>query len=257
MIRAGLIVLAAGLRQNDRDVAITGAKGGSVNSGISNPQQLLQALGKGLLFDFNGTLVDDGSLHEEVWVEVVQERYPGRFNDEEVARLIRGRSNRDIVTGLLGRDPAKPELQELAGEKEARYRARLAADTGFALAPGAAEFLDQMRAAGRGLALATLAPAENVAYFCERLGLARWFESSRIIFDDDSFPGKPAPDIFLKAADALGLKAGDCTVFGDAPADVTAASAAGVPLIVQVDLKSAAGVLPGAHYRITSYGELL
>lgn len=200
----------------------------------------------GLIFDFNGTLMDDGSLHEDIWYALIGERWPERYSFSEVKQMIRGRSNQDIVSTLLNRKATSAETRELAGEKERRYRQAFH-QAGIGLAPGVAAFLDQQQAAGRALALATLAPPENVELYRQVLGIGRWFVPERLLYDDGTFPGKPAPDIFLKAAAALGLAPSECTVFGDAPADVTAAQLAGIGQILQVDLKGDAPLLPGAH----------
>lgn len=201
---------------------------------------------QGLIFDFNGTLMDDGDLHEQIWYALVSERFPGSYSAEEISRIIRGRSNQDIVSTLLNRPATAAETRELAGEKEKRYREAFQ-QAGIGLAPGVSAFLDHQKAAGHPLALATLAPGENVEMYQAVLGIGRWFVPERLLYDNGTFAGKPAPDIFLKAAAALGLPPAACTVFGDSPADITAAQLAGIGQILQVDLKGDAPLLPGAH----------
>lgn len=209
---------------------------------------------QGLIFDFNGTLLDDGDLHVRIWTALIAEHFPGRFTSEQVPRLIRGRANRDIVSTLLNRSATPAEVEAIAGVKERRYREAFAA-AGLSLAPGVAAFLDGQRPL-RPLALATMAPDANVALYRDLLGIDRWFTTGRVFYDDGSFAAKPAPDIFLKAAAALGLEPADCTVFGDAPADITAAQAAGIGQILQVDLTGTAPLLPGADACLRGFADL-
>ncbi|MEZ0372574.1 MAG: HAD family hydrolase [Candidatus Sericytochromatia bacterium] len=211
-------------------------------------------LKQGLIFDFNGTLVDDGHLHEAAWVAIVAQRFPGRYKQEEISRLIRGRSNRDIVSSLLGSTVSDAQIRDLAGAKEALYREYCLDHPDFHLNPSAAACLDRLHSQGRRMALATAAPHENIEFFIQQLGIDRWFTKNLIFYDNGSFPGKPAPDIFLKAAAAFGLSPAECTVFDDAPAGMTAAQLAGIGQIIHVDLSGRIPILSGAHARIQDFG---
>ncbi|HEY9842023.1 MAG TPA: HAD family phosphatase [Candidatus Obscuribacterales bacterium] len=211
-------------------------------------------LKQGLIFDFNGTLVDDGHLHEAAWVAIAAQRFPGRFSTEEISRLIRGRSNKDIVSSLLGSSVSDPQIRELAGAKEALYRESCLDHPDFHLTPSVAACLDRLLSQGRQLALATAAPHANIEFFIQQLGIDRWFAKNLIFYDNGSFPGKPAPDIFIKAAAAFGLSPAECTVFDDSPAGMTAAKLAGIGQIVHVDLTGRIPILPGAHERIQDFG---
>ncbi|MBF5066567.1 HAD family hydrolase, partial [Salmonella enterica subsp. enterica serovar Istanbul] len=76
---------------------------------------------------------------------------------------------------------------------------------------------------------------ENVAFYFDIFDLARWFDWDKIVYDDGSFPGKPQPDIFLKAADKLSLAPADCLVIEDAYSGLLAAKRAGIGTIIAID----------------------
>ena len=62
----------------------------------------------------------------------------------------------------------------------------------------------------------------------------RWFDPRRIVYDDGTFPGKPAPDIYLRAAERIGLSPSRCIVAEDARSGIEAARRAGAGIIVAV-----------------------
>jgi HAD superfamily hydrolase (TIGR01509 family) len=154
-------------------------------------------------------------------------------------RHVHGRVNLDIFTYVLGRAVTSGEVEALADEKEAIYR-QLALEAGdaFRLSPGAEEFLDFLAAAGIPRAIATSSPPVNMRFYVAQLGLDRWFAPERLIHDRGLYPGKPAPDIYLEAAGALGLPPGRLVVVEDAPAGIQSAEAAGIGAIVAIETTS-------------------
>jgi beta-phosphoglucomutase-like phosphatase (HAD superfamily) len=92
-----------------------------------------------------------------------------------------------------------------------------------------------------------------VALAVETLGLAAYF--SALITGDDVTRGKPAPDIFLKAADALGRNPAKCIVIEDAPQGIKAALAAGMKVIAVTTSRPRAE-LSSAHRVVEALSEL-
>jgi beta-phosphoglucomutase len=138
-----------------------------------------------------------------------------------------GRRNRDIFPDLFGRALSEQELRLYAEEKEALYRelskGRLAPVAGFL---ALLEALERRRIP---VALATSAPAQNVAYTLGELGLAE--RLTRVVRSDQVTRGKPHPDVFLGAAALIGVPPDACVAFEDAPLGVLAARAAGMAVV--------------------------
>lgn len=187
----------------------------------------------GVIFDFNGVLFWDNPLHEEAWRQY-SARLRGRPLDQrEMVEQVHGKVNRDIFAYVLGAPPTDEALARLAGEKEAIYRRLcLAAGEAFRLSPGAVELLDSLAAHNVPRAIATSSPWVNLAFYIEHLHLDRWFGPAQLIYDRGHYPGKPAPDIYLAAADALGLPPAACVVVEDSLAGIAAARAAGIGYII-------------------------
>lgn len=178
----------------------------------------------GAVFDLNGTLVDDIRYHFEAWRELASEL--GVVMDEATFQRFNGMKNEDIFPGLLGRPLPPEELTRLSRAKEERYRAIYRPH----LAPhvGAEPLLDRLARAGVRLAVASSAPPENRHMVIEGLGWSARFDS---VVAAEGLRGKPAPDIFLAAAERLGVAPGACVAFEDATNGVRAAVAAGMAVV--------------------------
>jgi len=98
-----------------------------------------------------------------------------------------------------------------------------------------------------------------VAFFIQHLDLARWFDPALIVMDNGVRPGKPAPDIYLQAAQNLGLAPGECVVVEDSHSGIAAAHAAGIGHIIALGPTSAHEVLrqrAGVQRVIENLGQL-
>ena len=191
---------------------------------------------KGILFDFNGTLLLDSPLHEKAWIIISARLRDTPFTVEEFRLTGHGRTNKAIITGLLGREPDDEELNAIVEEKESYYRHMCLENSEiFRLAPGVTPFLDLLKDAGFPMTIATGSYAVNVDFYFQHLQLARWFDRTKVVFDDGSYPGKPAPDAFILAANKLGLVPAECMVFEDSYMGIQAAYQAGAAHIIAVE----------------------
>lgn len=147
-----------------------------------------------------------------------------------------GRRNSEIFPLLFGRQMSRDEWLAYETEKEALYRelsrGRLRPVTGLPA------FLDRLEAEGARVALATSAPALNVAHTLGETGLTARFPV--VVRGDQVGRGKPAPDVFLAAAAQVDVAPARCLVFEDAPMGITAARAAGMPCVALTTTFSAA-----------------
>jgi beta-phosphoglucomutase len=182
-----------------------------------------QDVGPGaVIWDVDGVLVDSAEQHRQAWHRLAaEEGVP--FTDADFWATF-GMRNADIIPRFYGANLTPKQIQALAGRKESAYRALLRAQA--VPLPGARELLAALHAASYRQAIGSSAPPENLQTIVDLLGLAPYLEA--IISGERVAHGKPAPDIFLAAAAALGVAPERCVVIEDAPAGVAAAHAGGM-----------------------------
>lgn len=190
---------------------------------------------KGIIFDFNGTLFWDSKLHLEAWRKFSTRVRSYAFTDDEMREYMFGRTNEDIIGYLLGRKPEKELTEKLGKEKEALYREQCRQDKkNTVLAPGAIEFLEYLKENNIPRTIATMSEKENVDFFIETFNLEKWFDIDKIVYADGTIKGKPAPDIYLKAAKTLNLNPKECIVVEDAISGINSARSAGIGKIIAI-----------------------
>jgi beta-phosphoglucomutase len=179
-----------------------------------------------VIFDLDGTIVDNMSLHAEAFAAFVTRHGLPPFTESDRIKTD-GRRNSEIFPLLFGREMAREEWLAYEVEKEGLYRE--ISRGRLTLVPGLTTVLDRLAAERIAVALATSAPKANVAHTLGEVGLATAFP---VIVRGDMVPqGKPAPDVFLEASRQLDVLPGQCLVFEDAPMGITAARAAGMRVV--------------------------
>ncbi len=215
---------------------------------------------RGIIFDFNGTLFWDSEKHQEAWREFSKRLRKNAFTDDEMREYMFGRTNEDIIKYLIGKQPTKEMVENFAKEKEAVYRDMCHDDAqNTVLAPGAIEFLDYLVAKNIPHTIATMSEKDNVDFYIEEFNLARWFDLSKIVYADGSIPGKPAPDIYIKAAKNLELNPKDCIVAEDAVSGIESARAAGIGKIIAIASMESVDFyknIPAVSQIITNFDEV-
>jgi HAD superfamily hydrolase (TIGR01509 family) len=177
----------------------------------------------GVIFDMDGVLVDSYQAHFESWRRTA--RAHGTDMTPEQFDATFGRTN-DAIIPLLWGDRVRPEdIPAWGDEKESTYRDILQAD--FPEMDGAHELLESLHAGGFRLAIGSSGPPENVALV--RRSLPDVFSGA--VTSMEVTHGKPDPEVFLKAAEALGLSPERCVVVEDAVPGVRAARNAGMRVI--------------------------
>jgi beta-phosphoglucomutase len=174
------------------------------------------------IFDLDGVITDTAEYHYRAWKRLADEEgLPFRREDNEA---LRGVSRRESLMLLLkGRVYPEAKLQAMMARKNGYYLEFVKEITSRDLLPGAKELLGELRAAGYKTALGSA--SKNAGEVLERLGIQALFD---VVSDGYSVERqKPAPDLFLHAAEQLGLPPGDCVVVEDAAAGIEAAQAGG------------------------------
>ncbi len=191
----------------------------------------------GLLFDFNGTLFLDNALNDAAWNQLAQLLRGFPFSEEEQRNFVRGKSNAAAVRRILGENTSEADCAKYSEQKEEIYLSLcrdLQAQGKLSLAPGAEEFLEQAKILGYPSNIATSAQPGNVDYYFSAFGLDRWFDRDKVSCLLPGIPGKPAPDLYLRAAAAMGVKAQDCWVLEDAASGIQSAKNAGAAKIIAI-----------------------
>ena len=180
---------------------------------------------QGVIFDMDGVLVASGPAHLASWKMLA--RKSGIDFDEAQFRATFGQTSRDILRMFWGEDLNEQQIRVLDDEKEAIYRELI--DGVVPLTIGIRETLHGLATGGFVLSVATSGPPENLAAVVDTTGLASYFKAQ--VHGRDVPRGKPAPDVFLLAAERCGLAPQACVVVEDAPAGIEAAQAAGMPVV--------------------------
>ncbi|MBU0492879.1 MAG: HAD family phosphatase [Chloroflexi bacterium] len=181
---------------------------------------------RAFILDMDGTIVDNIPFHLQSWLALLTELGVSISEDEFMRRMI-GKTNAETLHEMV--DPAMPagQLAEYAERKEALYRELFRPH--LRLVPGLDEFLRAARDLGVPMAVATSAPPPNISFVLEGLDIAGYFQA---VIGADRVPrGKPHPDMFLAAAEALSAAPARCLVFEDALMGLEAARRAGMPSV--------------------------
>ena len=177
---------------------------------------------RGVIFDLDGVIVDSSNFHFGAWQRWAREIGIIEEVDEAWFREHHGKRNDAIITVTLGPLP-ETELEALAARKEEYYR-KLARGKLEPL-PGVAKFVEALRRDEWLLAIGTSTPRENLEMVLDAMPFRGAFAAT--VCGPEVEHGKPAPDIFLRAAELLELPPERCIVVEDAPSGVAAAHAGG------------------------------
>jgi beta-phosphoglucomutase len=202
---------------------------------------------RAVVFDLDGVLTDTAEYHYLAWQELADAE--GLPFDREANEALRGVSRADSLRLLLdGREVDDATFERMMASKNARYVELLADMSPADLLPGAAELVDACRE--RDLLVAIGSSSKNAPTVLDALGIADRFDA---IADGTTVEvAKPAPDLFLAAAEMLGVAPATCAVIEDAAAGVDAALAAGM-LAVGVGPENRVG---HAHLRFDTTADI-
>lgn len=179
---------------------------------------------RGIIFDLDGVVCSTDEYHYLAW-KALADRLGIPF-DRERNSLLRGVSRMDSLRIILEQgDKAytDAEMAAFAEEKNALYRELLGRMSPADLSSDVRATLDALRADGKRLAIGS--SSKNTPFILERLGLSDFFDA---VADGNCIThSKPHPEVFLKAAEMLGLAPCDCLVVEDAHAGVEAARRGG------------------------------
>lgn len=186
-----------------------------------------------VIFDFNGTLFWDTQYQESSWDEYFC-RHGIQLTGREKREYLHGRNGEDTFNYIFRKQHSKEEIHRLTEEKEILYREECLRHT-LTLAPGAVSLFRGLRANGLKMGIATASGQTNLNFFIKQFDLLTYFRREHIIYNDGSIKGKPHPDLFHAAMDALQVSKDEVVIFEDSISGIRAAERAGVNKIVIVN----------------------
>lgn len=193
---------------------------------------------RAVIFDVDGTLVDNHEAHEAAWL-VWGERHGVAVDHAFYQEHLYARPNERILRTLLGEQVTDAEVERWAVEKEAIYREMYGPR--MAAMPGLGELLKGLSASGMPCGVASNAERVNVDFVVDGLAIRPYLQV--VLAREDVAQGKPDPELFLKAAQALACEPARCLVFEDSATGFEAARRAGMPCVA-ITGHSRHGVVP-------------
>lgn len=179
---------------------------------------------RGVIFDLDGVLISTDRFHFLAW-KALADRLGIPF-DEKKNDLLRGVSRMDSLEIVLEERSCEFSLEEklsLATEKNETYRGYLQSLTPGFVALEVRDTLEKLRR--RGLKLAVGSSSKNTPLILEKTDLRKYFDE---VSDGNNIThSKPDPEVFLKAAQYIGLAPSECVVVEDAESGIRAAKAGG------------------------------
>ena len=182
---------------------------------------------KAVVFDLDGVLTDSAKYHYQAW-KMLADKLGIPF-DEEYNEKLKGVSRMESLELILQNGNAQDKYTQeekvaMATEKNEFYKQLIHQITPEDVLPGIHDFLEQLKAVGIKTAVASV--SHNAPFILERLELDKYFD---YICDAAQVPrAKPFPDIFLSAAQNLGVEPANCIGVEDAQAGIQAINAAGM-----------------------------
>lgn len=187
-----------------------------------------------VLFDFNGTMFFDEKFQEQSWKMYIQKQIGREVSDKEFQSYVHGRNADFTFSYFLKRSLFRTDIEKMEEEKEQIYRKLCLQSGEFKLADGLETFLNRLKQNNIPMTIATASGWNNVKFFFEHLGLDNWFEIERVVYNNGEIAGKPEPDLYLKAAEVLGVDINSCVVFEDSLSGIESALRANSKKIVRV-----------------------
>lgn len=205
---------------------------------------------KAVIFDMDGVLIDSEPLHFES--DKLTFREFGLEVTDSVLNNFVGVSNSEMWEKLrIDFDIAAP-VQEIL-EKQAVHKMRLFSGDALKPVEGVSELLTFLKDNNVATGLASSSPVDFIMHILGGLHITEYFKA--VVSGEEVNQGKPEPDIFLKAAELLGIAPEDCIVIEDSGHGIAAAKKAGMRSIAYRNPNSGSQDLSASDYVVDSMAE--
>lgn len=183
---------------------------------------------KAVIFDLDGVIVSTDACHYEAWKKMADEE--GIYFDKIINNRLRGVSRMEsleIVLEKAEKEYSEEEKLQLAERKNGYYKEFITKLTPSDILPGAMKTLDELKA--NGIKVAIGSSSKNTPVILKQIGLSDYFDA---VSDGNNITNsKPDPEVFLKAADMLGIPYAECMIVEDADAGIEAGKSAGMKTV--------------------------
>lgn len=181
---------------------------------------------KAVIFDLDGVLVTTDELHFAAWKALAERLGISGFTRADNARQrgVSRMASLEVVLEKSDREFSDKEKSALAEEKNDIYVKSLSALSRADVLPGVFEFIDYIKS--KGIKAAVGSASKNTPLILEKTGLADKFDA--VSCGLDTTRSKPDPEVFLIAAQKLGIDPCGCAVIEDSAAGIEAAKAGGM-----------------------------
>jgi HAD superfamily hydrolase (TIGR01509 family) len=204
-----------------------------------------------IVFDFDGLVLDTETSVYAAWSEAFAAHGCSPLTLDEWAAEVGTAGVLDMEAMMQSRATRTVDVDAMHATRRARRDALLEREQ---LMPGVEQWLDDARRAGLGIAIASSSQHEWVHGHLTRLGVRDRF--GHLSCRDEVVPGKPAPDVYLRACDALRVEPRNALAVEDSPNGVTAAKAAGLHCIAVPNRITTALDFSGADLVVTSLADV-
>ena len=181
---------------------------------------------RAVIFDLDGTLLDNNPYHLKSWIKYL-EKNQRNITEEEYNANINGRTNKDVIAYIHGKDMSDEDALKYSLEKEALYREIY--QPFIEPVKGLLAFLQILAEKNIPMAIATSGIQPNIDFMFEHVPVKKYFNV--VVNSSHIKKGKPDPEIYIKAASLLGVEPANCLVFEDAVVGISSAKAAGMKVV--------------------------
>ena len=191
---------------------------------------------KAVIFDLDGVIVSTDECHYKAWKKMADEE--DIYFDKEINNRLRGVSRADSLEIILERaekEYSELEKEQMSERKNNYYKEFIAGLTPDDILPGAMKTLEELKS--NGIKIAIGSSSKNTPIILKQIGLDMYFDA---VSDGNNISkSKPDPEVFLKAADMLGIPYTECAIVEDADAGVEAGKRAGMKTVAVHGAKGA------------------
>lgn len=188
---------------------------------------------KSVIFDFNGTLFDDGKYHKVAWGIVSKELRGYPLTIEEMNHKLNGYTNENILKYVTEDSLSKEELIYQSSRKEAIYRDIVKEIEGGAkLIDGATDFFKFLIKKNIPFTISSASIKENIDFFIKTFKLDSFFDVSTIVYDDGRFNNKG--QMYKESLKVMNFIPEETLIFEDSITGIKGAYEAGVKDVIAI-----------------------